>query len=118
MSLEWDPLPAETLPPGWCVSAAAPDRLVYRWHELDLTLEAARTEAAHTHPVLGVAYCWELQLCYSIGECPCEDRLARVSSRQELRDELKSCLEALHRRLSESSEPASALHDFRGREPD
>lgn len=113
MSLKWDPLPPETVPPGWCVIAAAPDRVVYRWHELDLTVEATRTNATHTPPVLGVPYCWELQLCYSIGECSCVDRLARVSSRQELRGELKSCLEALHRQLSESSDLVSALREVR-----
>lgn len=117
MSLEWDPLPTETIPPGWCVSAAAPDRVVYRWHDLDLTVEAERTEATHTPPVLGVPYCWELHLRYSIGECSCEDRLTRVSSRQELRDELESCLETLHGRLSESSDPVSALHELQGHDP-
>lgn len=118
MSLAREPLPEKTLPPGWCVSTVAPGRVVYRWDALDLSLEATRTDATHTHPVLGVTYCWELHLCYSIGECSCEDRLARVPSRQELEDELISCLEAVHRGVSASSEPASAVHELRDRDPD
>lgn len=118
MSLEWELLPEETLPPGWCVSTVAPGRVVYRWDDFDLSLEATRTDATHTHPALGVTYCWELYLCYSIGECSCEDRLARVPSREELQDELKSCLEAVHRGLSDSSDPVSAVHALRDRYPD
>lgn len=111
--MEWDPMRADEIPPGWYVSDVAPDRLVYRWHDFDLALEATRIEAEDAHPVLGVTYCWELQLCYSIGECFCVDRLTCVPTRAQLEEEIESCLEALQRKLSETPDPVAALRELR-----
>lgn len=113
MSLEWGPLPAEALPPGWYVGAVAPDRLAYRCEDLDLTLEAVRADPEETNPVLGVTRCWELRLCYSIGEFTVTDRLARESTRRELQSELHSCLEFLQDSLAEVTDPITALRAFR-----
>ncbi|WP_254864362.1 hypothetical protein [Halovivax gelatinilyticus] len=112
MSIEWDPLPAESLPPGWCLASRTPERLVYRCGESGLTLEAVRTAADHIHPTLGVTRCWELRLGYSIGECTGSDRLTRVSSRQELRAELESILETVGRRAS-ITDPISIVRSIR-----
>ncbi len=113
MSMEWDLLPPESLPPGWCVVTRAPDRLVYRSRESGLTLEAVRTDADHVHPTLGVTRCWELRLGYSIGEVSGTDQLVRVSSRQELREVLVDVLDHLRDQASAVPDPFSIVRSLR-----
>jgi len=115
MSLEWDELPADALPPGWSLGRLTPDRLVYRCDDLGISLEGIRVDANDTHPVLGLTRCWELRLRYSIGEADVDDRLVRVSTRHELQKELRSYLQFVGRHLSDVADLAAALRAFRAR---
>ncbi|WP_247730134.1 hypothetical protein [Halovivax limisalsi] len=118
MSFEWEPLPSECIPPGWCLVNETPDRIVYRCAESGLRLEAVRTAADHVDPSLGLCQCWELRLGYSIGERDSIDPLTRVSSRRELCDELRSILDRLSAHAPTVSDPLSVLGRIRERYSD
>ena len=108
MSVEWDSLRTDLLPPGWAVVSITPDEVVYRHAELGLSVEGVSADPGPMDATLGLDRRWELRLRYAVGECPATDVLARVSTRADLQAELRSILDALQHRLPDISDPIDA----------
>ncbi|ELZ10854.1 hypothetical protein C479_08583 [Halovivax asiaticus JCM 14624] len=113
MSVEWDSLRDDLLPPGWAVVSMTPDEVVFRHTDLGFSVEGVCVDPEPPDAKLGIDRCWELRLRYAIGECTATDVLARASTRADLQAELGSILDAFQRRLPDISDPIDACRLLR-----
>ncbi|WP_263019909.1 hypothetical protein [Natronobiforma cellulositropha] len=96
MHPDQQPLPLETLPPGWGLAAHEGAHIAYRYSRLPIELVAARTDGERVHPAVGLERPWELRCRHLAGEFPFRDVIGCVSTRRAALLALRESMQRLH----------------------